>query len=132
MAHNVKNRTVSLFFHRSRDTISQHFHPMLKAVITLEEVFFFLNNQLKKKSSYKYSILVDFIHISRLIKITDVITLGFKVVYSNRYLCFKIIIGLYLCTKWDSHSCKEIKGRCTKISWKERVSYIKCVGDMFF
>jgi len=76
LAHNVKNRTTSFFFHHSGGTINRHFHSVLKAVITLEK-HFFLNNQLKQKSPHKYSIVVDFIRTSRLIKIMYAITLGF-------------------------------------------------------
>ena len=39
LAHNVKNRTVNFFFRRSGETISRHFHQVLRAVIQLENVF---------------------------------------------------------------------------------------------
>ena len=32
IAHNVKNRTISFFFHRSRETISRQFHAVLRAI----------------------------------------------------------------------------------------------------
>ncbi|KAL4337662.1 hypothetical protein AHAS_Ahas12G0132600 [Arachis hypogaea] len=39
IGHNVKNRTISFFFHRSGETISRNFHAVLRAVISLEEEF---------------------------------------------------------------------------------------------
>ncbi|XP_059658461.1 uncharacterized protein LOC132304756 [Cornus florida] len=39
ISHNVRNRTVSFFFCRSGETISRHFHSVLKAVISLEGQF---------------------------------------------------------------------------------------------
>ncbi|KAL2337664.1 hypothetical protein Fmac_012110 [Flemingia macrophylla] len=36
VGHNVKNRTVSFFFHRSGETVSRHFHNVLNAIIMLE------------------------------------------------------------------------------------------------
>jgi hypothetical protein len=39
-SHNVKNRTISsLFFRRSNETISRHFHRILRSVIKLEDQF---------------------------------------------------------------------------------------------
>lgn len=37
--HNVKNRTVSFFFHRSGETVSRHFHNVLRAVLSSEDEF---------------------------------------------------------------------------------------------
>ncbi|XP_057436258.1 uncharacterized protein LOC130728726 [Lotus japonicus] len=39
IGHNVKNRTVSFFFHRSGETVSRHFHNVLRAVISLHDEF---------------------------------------------------------------------------------------------
>ncbi|WJX20366.1 hypothetical protein P8452_09929 [Trifolium repens] len=39
IGHNVKNRTVSFFFHRSGETVSRHFHNVLRAIISLEDEF---------------------------------------------------------------------------------------------
>ncbi|KAL2319923.1 hypothetical protein Fmac_028892 [Flemingia macrophylla] len=39
VGHNVKNRTVSFFFHRSGETVSRHFHNVLNAIIMLEGEF---------------------------------------------------------------------------------------------
>ncbi|TXG57010.1 hypothetical protein EZV62_018323 [Acer yangbiense] len=39
LAHNAKNRTISFFFRRSGETISRHFHEVLRAIITLEDQF---------------------------------------------------------------------------------------------
>ncbi|XP_059634222.1 uncharacterized protein LOC132276683 isoform X1 [Cornus florida] len=39
ISHNVRNRTMSFFFCRSGETISRHFHSVLKAVISLEGQF---------------------------------------------------------------------------------------------
>ena len=39
LAHNVKTRTVSFFFHRSGETISRHFHHILRAIISLENEY---------------------------------------------------------------------------------------------
>ncbi|KAL2341130.1 hypothetical protein Fmac_009070 [Flemingia macrophylla] len=36
VGHNVKNRSVSFFFHRSGETVSRHFHNVLNAIIMLE------------------------------------------------------------------------------------------------
>ncbi|XLR14271.1 hypothetical protein HN51_035181, partial [Arachis hypogaea] len=36
IGHNVKNRTMSFFFHRSGETISRHFHNVLHAILSLE------------------------------------------------------------------------------------------------
>lgn len=39
IGHNVRNRTVSFFFHRSGETISRHFHNVLRAIISLQAEF---------------------------------------------------------------------------------------------
>ncbi|WJX65362.1 hypothetical protein P8452_50034 [Trifolium repens] len=39
VGHNVKNRTVSFFFHRSGETVSRHFHSVLRAIISLVDEF---------------------------------------------------------------------------------------------
>ena len=39
LSHNVRNRTISFFFRRSGETISRHFHQVLRAIITLEDRF---------------------------------------------------------------------------------------------
>ncbi|KAG2400089.1 uncharacterized protein HKW66_Vig0100570 [Vigna angularis] len=39
VGHNVKNRSVAFFFHRSGATVSKFFHNVLDAVITLESEF---------------------------------------------------------------------------------------------
>ncbi|KAL4369925.1 hypothetical protein AHAS_Ahas06G0014500 [Arachis hypogaea] len=39
IAHNIKNRTISFFFHQSGDTISRNFYVVLRAVISFEEEF---------------------------------------------------------------------------------------------
>ncbi|XP_016182102.1 putative nuclease HARBI1 isoform X1 [Arachis ipaensis] len=39
IAHNVKTRTVSFFYHRSGETVSRHFHAVLRAIILLEDEF---------------------------------------------------------------------------------------------
>lgn len=39
IGHNVKNRTVSFFFHRSEEIVSRHFHNVLRAIISLENEF---------------------------------------------------------------------------------------------
>jgi len=36
IGHNVKNRSVSFFFHRSGETVSRHFHNVLTAILRLE------------------------------------------------------------------------------------------------
>ncbi|GAU49426.1 hypothetical protein TSUD_407280 [Trifolium subterraneum] len=41
VGHNVKNRTVSFFFHRSGETVSRHFHNVLRAIISLVDEFIF-------------------------------------------------------------------------------------------
>ncbi|KAL5579345.1 hypothetical protein UlMin_011787 [Ulmus minor] len=39
LAHNVKNRTISFFFHPYGETISRHFHEVVRAIISLEDQF---------------------------------------------------------------------------------------------
>jgi len=39
IGHNVKNRSVSFFFHRFGETISRHFHNVLTAILRLEGEF---------------------------------------------------------------------------------------------
>ncbi|XP_072078164.1 uncharacterized protein [Arachis hypogaea] len=39
IAHNVKTRTVSFFYHRSGETVSCHFHAVLQTIILLEDEF---------------------------------------------------------------------------------------------
>ena len=39
IGHNVKNRSVAFFFHRSGSTVSKHFHNVLDAILTLESEF---------------------------------------------------------------------------------------------
>ncbi|KAK7364679.1 hypothetical protein VNO80_13420 [Phaseolus coccineus] len=39
IGHNVKNRSVSFFFHRSGETVSRHFHNVLTAILRLEGEF---------------------------------------------------------------------------------------------
>ena len=45
LAHNGRIRTVSFFFRRSNETISRHFHNVLKAVIYLEDQFLLQPNE---------------------------------------------------------------------------------------
>ncbi|XP_059664095.1 uncharacterized protein LOC132309848 [Cornus florida] len=39
LSHNVKNRAIQFFFIRSGETISRHFHDVLKAIISLEDLY---------------------------------------------------------------------------------------------
>ncbi|XP_052723797.1 protein ALP1-like [Vigna angularis] len=39
IGHNVKNRSVAFFFHRSGSTVSRHFHNVLGAILSLESEF---------------------------------------------------------------------------------------------
>ncbi|KAA8548198.1 hypothetical protein F0562_004541 [Nyssa sinensis] len=39
VSHNVKNRTIQFFFRRSGETISRHFHNVLRSIISLEDTF---------------------------------------------------------------------------------------------
>ncbi|RDY07082.1 hypothetical protein CR513_08872, partial [Mucuna pruriens] len=39
IGHNVKNRTISFFFHRFGETVSRHFHSVLHVIIALEGGF---------------------------------------------------------------------------------------------
>ncbi|XP_047153422.1 putative nuclease HARBI1 [Vigna umbellata] len=39
IGHNVKNRSVAFFFHRSGATVSKHFHNVLDAILSLESEF---------------------------------------------------------------------------------------------
>ena len=40
ICHNIKNRSVSFFFHRFGEMVSRHFHNVLNTVLMLEEEFF--------------------------------------------------------------------------------------------
>ncbi|RVW75767.1 putative nuclease HARBI1 [Vitis vinifera] len=37
--HNLRNRTMKFYFKRSSETISRHFHQVLRAIISLDDVF---------------------------------------------------------------------------------------------
>ena len=39
LSHNVKNRTISFFFCHSGETISRHFHNVLRSIIMLKDQF---------------------------------------------------------------------------------------------
>ena len=39
LAHNVTNREIGFFFYRSGETISRHFHNVVRAIIELEDKF---------------------------------------------------------------------------------------------
>ena len=39
IGHNVKNQSVSFFFHQSGETVSRHFHNVLSAILKLEGEF---------------------------------------------------------------------------------------------
>ncbi|XP_052734061.1 protein ALP1-like [Vigna angularis] len=39
IGHNVKNRSVAFFFHRSGSTVSKHFHNVLDAILSMESEF---------------------------------------------------------------------------------------------
>ena len=39
IGHNVKNRSITFFFHRSGSTVSKHFHNVLDEILTLESEF---------------------------------------------------------------------------------------------
>jgi len=39
ITHNVKNRSVAFFFHRSRSIVSKHFHNVLDPILTFEFEF---------------------------------------------------------------------------------------------
>jgi len=39
IGHNVKNRSVSFFFHQSGEILSRHFHNVLKAILMLHGEF---------------------------------------------------------------------------------------------
>ena len=47
LAHNEKIHTVSFFFRRSNETISRHFHNVLRAVIYLKDQFLLQPNRAK-------------------------------------------------------------------------------------
>ena len=57
IGHNVKNKTMSFFFHHSRETISCHFHNVLCAIISLEEEF--IVHPLVRMSLHKYLTIAD-------------------------------------------------------------------------
>ncbi|KAL7181628.1 hypothetical protein ACSBR1_040511 [Camellia fascicularis] len=39
IGHNLRNRTIKFFYRRSSETVSRHFHQVLKAIISLEDIF---------------------------------------------------------------------------------------------
>ena len=39
VGHNLRNRTMKFYFKRSSETISRHFHQVLRAIIYLDDVF---------------------------------------------------------------------------------------------
>ncbi|CAL5405637.1 unnamed protein product [Camellia sinensis] len=39
IGHNLRNRTIKFFYRRSGKTVSRHFHQVLKAIISLEDIF---------------------------------------------------------------------------------------------
>jgi len=39
IGNNVKNQSVSFFFHRFRETVSHHFHNVFNGILMLEELF---------------------------------------------------------------------------------------------
>ena len=39
IGHNVKNQSVSFFFHRFGETVSRHFHNIMNAILVLEREF---------------------------------------------------------------------------------------------
>ncbi|CAL5358018.1 unnamed protein product [Camellia sinensis] len=39
IGNNLRNRTIKFFYRRSGETISRHFHQVLKAIISLEDIF---------------------------------------------------------------------------------------------
>ena len=39
VGHNLRNRTMKFYFKRSSETISCHFHQVLRAIISLDDVF---------------------------------------------------------------------------------------------
>ncbi|CAL5322908.1 unnamed protein product [Camellia sinensis] len=39
IGHNLRNRTIKFFYRRSGETVSRHFHQVLKAIISLEDIF---------------------------------------------------------------------------------------------
>jgi len=45
IGHNVKNRSVSFFFHRYGETVSHHFHNVLTAILRLEGQFLIQPNR---------------------------------------------------------------------------------------
>jgi hypothetical protein len=63
VGHNVKNRTVSFFFHRSGETVSRHFHSVLRAIISLVDEF--IVQPTVQKYLQKYFTILDFFHILR-------------------------------------------------------------------
>ncbi|XP_059593678.1 uncharacterized protein LOC104879861 [Vitis vinifera] len=39
VGHNLRNRTMKFYFKRSSETVSRHFHQVLRAIISLDDVF---------------------------------------------------------------------------------------------
>ena len=58
LAHNERIRTISFFFRCFSETISRHFHNMLRVVIYLEVNFFY--NLMGQRFPHIYKIVIDF------------------------------------------------------------------------
>ena len=39
VGHNLTNRTMKFYFKRSSETVSRHFHQVLRVIISLDDVF---------------------------------------------------------------------------------------------
>ncbi|KAJ9678027.1 hypothetical protein PVL29_022804 [Vitis rotundifolia] len=47
VSHNLRNRTMKFYFKRSSETVSRHFHQVLRAIISLDDVFLKQPDRLK-------------------------------------------------------------------------------------
>ena len=55
LSHNVRNWATSFFFHHSSETISHHFHSVLRSIISLEEQFLCQPTRVQVSPKVKYS-----------------------------------------------------------------------------
>ncbi|CAI0550353.1 unnamed protein product [Linum tenue] len=66
LAHNARNRVVNFFFRWSGETISHHFHGVLKAILSLEAEFLVQPNGSIALQRY-WIVKAGFIHTLRIV-----------------------------------------------------------------
>ncbi|XP_022633862.1 uncharacterized protein LOC111241213 [Vigna radiata var. radiata] len=110
IGHNVKNRSVTFFFHRSGSTVSNHFHNVLDAILTLESEFLI---QPSGNEIHPY------------------------VLNNNRfYSYFKVLISTYLKMLFDQRMIKVPRSDARRFrgrkDWPTQYVFAACDFDMKF